>query len=90
MEVWAAIGVLAAYAFGSTWYLSAKIDSRTDALSSRLDGLGARMDAGFQAVNAEFQAVSARMDAGFQSVNGRLDHLSERVARLEASADLDR
>jgi hypothetical protein len=41
---WTALGVLAAFSFGTLFYLGARIDALGARLDSRIDGLGARLD----------------------------------------------
>jgi hypothetical protein len=57
--VWTAIGLLAATALGTLFYLG----SRIDALAARMDAGFARVDARFDAVEARFDALGARLDA---------------------------
>jgi len=67
---WSAIGVVAAFAFASLFYLGHRIDSlaarmdvRFDHVDERFDNLLARMDARFAASDARFDAMMARIDA---------------------------
>jgi hypothetical protein len=64
--VWTAIGLLAATALGTLFYLG----SRMDALAARLD---ARMDAGFARVDARFDAMEARFDGLGTRLDAHLD-----------------
>jgi hypothetical protein len=49
---WTAIGLLAATLFGNFWFLAAKIDS----INSRIDALASRLDARIDALAAGLQA----------------------------------
>ena len=51
-STWSAIGLIAAFALGSLFYLGARIDS----LGVRIDALATRMD-------ARFDRMDARLDA---------------------------
>jgi hypothetical protein len=66
---WSAIGLVAAFAFGSLFYLG-----------HRIDALAARMDARFDAHDARFDGLQARMDARFDAMMARLDaHLDRHI-----------
>ena len=67
--VWTAIGLLAAFSFGSLFY-----HGTIDALASRMDARFDRIDARFDHVDRRFDAVDARLDA----VNARIDTHLER------------
>jgi hypothetical protein len=59
---WSAIGLVAAFALGTLFYLGARIDN-----------LAARKDAGFDHVDARFNAHDARFDALQARLDRRLD-----------------
>jgi len=58
---WSAIGLVAAFAIGSLFYLG----SRIDGIGNRLDSLSARMDSRFDRMDARFDGLQARIDSHF-------------------------
>ena len=68
--VWTAIGLLAATALGTLFYLGARIDS----LAGRMDARFDRMDSKFDDVQARFDRLDSKLDA----VSGRLTQHIER------------
>ena len=68
----------------------AAIDTRFAAIDARFVSLEDRMDARFAAVDARFASLEAEMRAGFRDIRTVLLDHTDRLARLETAAGLQR
>lgn len=76
---WTAIAIIAAFGFGSFFYLGAKIDGLGRDLGARIDGQGASLGARIDGLSSRMDVMSARIDAQGAELGARMDALYERV-----------
>jgi len=74
--VWTAIGLVAATSLGTLFYLGGRIDVLSARMDSRFDAILNVMEQRFARVDARFDGMDARMDG----INSRLDAHLDRHA----------